>query len=316
MQQRNQIINNFLMNYFQNNNFLINSLKGDASLRIYYRVSSKNKNYILMDSKHDNSYLQFIKILYLLQKNFINVPKIIYQNDDEKILLISDFGNTTINDYLKTKIDMNIYKIAIDKLVLMQKINLNKEELPKYDDKLLLDEMLLFTNWYLPYYASIKISKNKKEQIVLLFLSIINEIKKQKFTFVHRDYHSRNIMLLDNYQDEKVAILDFQDAVIGPYSYDLVSLLKDAYVELNNTQINYLLKYYSKCANVNISILVKDFYIMAIQRFLKVLGIFTRLFHRDNKKNYLYYIPLVNKYLRSTMQYYPKLKLLDDLLTK
>jgi aminoglycoside/choline kinase family phosphotransferase len=189
----------------------------------------------------------------------------------------------------------------------MQKF-VKKDFCPSYTNKILFDEMVLFIEWYLKKYKKIELSNKEYEDLVTCFEEISKKVFSQEKFFVHRDYHSRNLMIQ---KSNNPGILDFQDALVGPITYDLVSLLKDAYIEWDEEIVlDHLVRYWEKAksnnliTNLEFSNFYKDFECMGIQRHLKILGIFARLSIRDKKNQYLENIPLVEKYLMDATERY------------
>ncbi len=303
----------WLTDYFDNNQYKLSIASDDASFRRYLRVKKDNKSFIIMDApigKEDPS--KFVKIAEYLYKNNIKVPKVYAQDLKNGFLILDDFNDTTLLSSLKEKYDINYYIDAIDNLIAIQKLPC-KNNIPPYSKKLLMQEMQLFIDWYLAKNLKTKLNNSQQKKINNLFLYLTDNALKQKQVFVHKDYHSRNLMLLKN---NNLGILDFQDAVIGPVSYDLVSLLKDAYFKINKTDLIYLLKYYYNNSDLNIDYddFIKQFDLMGLQRFIKILGIFSRLYFRDGKEQYLADIPLVKHYISAVIDKYQQTYILKDFI--
>ncbi|BAS67548.1 MAG: aminoglycoside phosphotransferase [Gammaproteobacteria bacterium] len=293
--------------FFGDENFVIVSASDDASFRRYFRVERSNSTFIAMDAppeKEDNK--SFIKIAQLLRNNNLYAPKIIEFDLIQGFLLIEDLGNTTFLQALREDNRIDLYKKSIDTLVQMQAIDCKNKHLPIYNNNLLKAEMQLLVDWYLP--------KNSQHLNALqsLFQSLSDNALSSPQVFVHRDYHVRNMMMVNG----EIALIDFQDALVGSNTYDLCSLLKDAYLELSSDEIQILLKYYYQQANIKIAFsnFEKQFELMGLQRHLKILGIFKRLSIRDGKHQYLDDIPLVEKYIRQVADKYPDFTLLKDVI--
>lgn len=295
----------------------IQPASADASFRRYFRVTSENdrKTYIVMDAPPDKEDCEpFIHITQLLRDAGVNAPEIIKQNKEQGFLLLSDLGNDIYLDHLTDERADTLYSDAIASLVLMQKIENN---LPQYNAQRLRDEMNLFEPWYLNKHLDVHLNKTQKSELESAFDFLIKSATEQPQVFVHRDYHSRNLMLLDK---NNPGVIDYQDAVIGPISYDLVSLLKDCYIEWPKNRIekwvdDYLYesdREHNKKFNRNE--FIRWFDLMGVQRHLKVLGIFSRLNHRDEKKQYLDDLPLTLKYVVDACQKYDELEPLSQLL--
>lgn len=320
--QRLNLLVDWLKFLFGDENFVIARASDDASFRRYFRikrskVSNKTREYapgynatfIAMDAppeKEDNE--TFVKITNLLKTNKLHVPKIIEFDLSQGFLLIEDLGDTTFLQALDESERMGLYQKAIDELIKMQAIKRTNNNLPIYDDALLKIEMQLLIDWYLVKSTSTYPFKQLQHIFQLLSDNALNSSQ----VFVHRDYHARNMMMVDG----EIAIIDFQDALIGSNTYDLCSLLKDAYLELSVNEIQTLLHYYYKQAGIKVkfSEFEKQFELMGLQRHLKILGIFKRLSIRDGKHQYLDDIPLVKKYVLQIADKYPEFSLLRDII--
>lgn len=302
---RQQRINQWLHSVLTDN-FHIESLAGDASFRRYHRIHLDNAEktiYILMDAPPEKeSIIEFIQVAELMA-DYVNVPDIIAKNIDEGFLLLQDFGKVEFAHLLKgaTKEEVNqYYQQAMQALINIQKIPLEngqKINLPNYDKALLMQEMDLFTGWFLPY-VNVEQTVEFGQLWEQFTRELIAQIEPQPQVIVHRDYHSRNLMQDKNPQNS-LGIIDFQDAVIGAYSYDIISLLRDAYTNFEKIQINqWLADFYQMLPSEiqqkqDFQQFHQDVIIMAVQRHLKVLGIFVRLSERDGKDRYLNNIPKV-----------------------
>ncbi|CAC9641655.1 aminoglycoside phosphotransferase family protein [bacterium endosymbiont of Bathymodiolus sp. 5 South] len=307
--QRLDLLTDWLSYFFDDENFVITSASDDASFRRYFRVERNNNTFIAMDAppeKEDSA--TFVKIATLLSANNLHAPKIITSDLAQGFLLLEDLGNTTFLQTLNKDNCINLYKKAINALVKIQKIDYENNDLPYYDDAVLKGEMQLLIDWYLPKDTS----DNHKQQLLSVFDTLSNNALNSLQVFVHRDYHARNLMLTEN----GLAIIDFQDAIIGSNTYDLCSLLKDAYLELSANDIQTLLNYYYTQASIDIefSQFEEQFELMGLQRHLKILGIFKRLSMRDGKHQYLNDLPLVKKYALQIADKYPEFSVLKDIL--
>lgn len=307
--QRLDQLEDWLEIFFDDANFTLSKASDDASFRRYFRIERSNLSFIAMDAPpaKENSKL-FIEVANLLRDNHVHAPKIIDADLAQGFLLIEDLGSTTFLQALNGKTNLDLYKLAIDELIKIQKIDVKTHSLNHYDQALLNTELSLLVDWYLP--------KNTQLQTITdlnhLFDKLIQNSLNSPQVFVHRDYHCRNLMLTH----DKITIIDFQDAVIGSNTYDLVSLLKDAYFELSVAEIQALLVYFYEQANIQSSFaeFEKQFDLMGLQRHLKILGIFKRLSIRDGKHQYLDNIPLVKKYVSQMADKYPEFSLLKALL--
>ncbi len=302
-------LEDWLENFFDDANYTLSKASDDASFRRYFRIERSNLSFIAMDAppEKENSKL-FVKIAELLRNNNIHAPKIIDKDLGQGFLLIEDLGNTTFLQALNKKNKLDLYKSATDELIKIQAIELKNQELNQYDESLLKTELALIIEWYLPK----NIEQDLINQLNQLFDQLVKNSLNSPQVFVHRDYHCRNLMITN----KTISVIDFQDAVVGSNSYDLVSLLKDAYIELNSSEVQTLLTYFYQQADIQttFSEFEKQFDLMGLQRHLKILGIFKRLSVRDNKHRYLDNIPLVEKYVLQVADKYPQLSFLKDIL--
>ncbi len=327
--QRHQVMHAWLQSVIPDKKFRVESLAGDASFRRYHRIYLENstlenttlKNttesektteqeetvYILMDAPPEQeSIAQFVQVAELMA-NTLNVPDIIAKELDEGFLLLQDFGQVEFAHLLTNASEEEIhahYTKAMKALLDLQSIEISMAEgvpLPYYDQALLSREMQLFTEWFLPYVGA-ELPVNLPTENALIWQALHDElianILTQPQVIVHRDYHSRNLML-DRADADRLGVIDFQDAVIGSYTYDLVSLLRDAYVRWDEKIISQWLAQYwqmlpqSIQASRDFEQFYQDVTVMGVQRHLKVLGIFVRLSERDGKARYLADIPKV-----------------------
>jgi len=272
------------------------SLSGDASFRKFYR----HKNIIIVLSKKDvkKNLLIYDAINKILIKNKIKAPKLISQSYKSKYIQIEDFGNLTVYQKLKknNKNKLSYYKKIIQLLNLIQKIKTKKIKtflgstyrVPKYSKKILLGEAKLFLDWYIVKKIKKKNQNILKKKLILVLKNLINKIKYSNKTFVHRDFHVSNLMI----KNKNICIIDNQDAVFGNIAYDLASLIDDVRLKTSaNFKQNVFEEYIKKNKKINIENFKNDFEILSVLRNLKIIGIFTRLSMRDNKKTYLKLIP-------------------------
>ncbi|MGL3828287.1 phosphotransferase [Candidatus Pelagibacter communis] len=286
-------------------------LKGDASSRIFYRKKYNKVSSIIVYSKKDkkSNLLVYDSINKILIKNKITAPQLLSQNYSKNFIEIQDFGNETIFNLFKNKRinKINIYKKIVNLLNRIQSISQKKVinfqnqiyKVPKYTHQILEQEAKLFTEWYIKN----KIKKSEQKKFKNSFNKIIKIlIKKIHFkndTFVHRDFHISNLMVVKN----DIGVIDSQDALIGNKTYDLASLIDDVRfqtsVALKNKIYNFYLKTQKK---LNKKYFKNDFEIISVLRNLKIIGIFTRLAVRDNKKKYLQLIPYTWKLIKLRSQ--------------
>ena len=301
-------------------NFSISAASSDASFRRYFRVKTIKDSFIVMDAPPQNESIEaFLKISQILNTINVNVPEIYEESDVLGFILMQDFGSDTYLDVLSDDNQQRLYGDSIDSLIQMQKL-VKKGLCHSYTQKILLNEMTLFIEWYLKRYKKIELTNKENEMLLTCFEKISKKVLNQEKFFVHRDYHCRNLMIQ---KSNNPGILDFQDALEGPVTYDLVSLLKDAYIEWDEEIIlDHVIRYWEKAkinnliTNLEFSTFYKDFECMGIQRHLKILGIFARLSIRDKKNQYLENIPLVERYLMDTTERYQDFHQLRNFLDK
>lgn len=287
----------------------------DASFRQYFRVTNKQdkKTYIVMDAppEKEDCY-PFVQVTELIRSAGVNAPNIIAIDIKQGFLLLDDLGNKPYLQYLNENTAEDLYIDAIDALVKMQTID---AMLPAYDEKLLQTEMDLFETWYLNRHLGIELSKTQKAVLQSVFKSLIENAEEQPQVFVHRDYHSRNLMVTDS---NNPGVIDYQDAVMGPITYDLVSLFKDCYIEWPREKVEHWLDLYlariTPTHLIDRVTLMHWFDLMGLQRHLKVLGIFARLNYRDGKAQYLDDLPLTLKYVLYISKQYKEFEPLKNLI--
>lgn len=293
--------------------FAIEVASADASFRKYYRLKNADQTYILMDaSLEKESLTPFLKVSEKLKNAGVNAPQI-YSKDLEKgYLVLEDFGNTNLLDILDQNNFETLYKQSIEEIVKMQ--NADITSLPLYDKKFLHFEMDLMQEWYLKQKLHLQLSEQENEMLSQTLDRISEVVLSQpQDVFVHRDFHSRNIMVKP---DGSLGVIDYQDAMSGAITYDLVSLLKDCYIAFDREQIETLVLYFRDrlLLDVDNATFIKWFDFMGLQRHIKVLGIFSRLHLRDGKDGYLKDIPLTLSYVIETAARYDETKELSAFL--
>ena len=288
-------------------------ISGDASFRRYFRFFDQGRNLIAVDAPPEKEALNpFLAVTKLLQKHAIQTPTIITHNLESGFLVLTDLGDTLLFETLeRTK---EPYSNALEVLGKIQTIAA-LDDLPLYSEILLRKEMSLFDEWFLKAHLKLEISSHDSAKISKAKDLLCKTALAQKPVFVHRDYHSRNIMV----GEKDLFLIDYQDAVIGPYTYDLVSLLKDCYCRWPNQLVEaWALSFWQNQRERltqlpdDANTFLRDFHLMGLQRHLKVLGIFCRLAIRDDKKQYLDDLPRVLGYVLETLQAYPEFELLHE----
>lgn len=317
---RKQQLEAWLQQVLNNEPFTLTTASADASFRRYFRVHIANRTLIAMDAPPPQEDCRpFVRIAKLLLAAGLNVPEIVAEDVEHGFLLLSDLGDTTYLSVLNAENVSKLYGDAAQALIKMQLAS-QPDALPPYDEALLTREMQLFPDWYLAKHLDVTLDDAQVAVLQQTFALLNQNILAQAKVTVHRDYHSRNLMVCDN----NPGVLDFQDAVYGPITYDLVSLLKDAYIAWDEEQIiDWVARYWQSAKKAGLPVpldfgeFYRDFEWMGAQRHIKVLGIFARLYHRDGKDGYLKDMPLVMEYLRKVCGRYvelkPMLKLLNAL---
>jgi len=272
----------------------------DASFRSYYRVEQGTDSWILMDAPPEKeSCERFIVVANKLRGVKLSAPEIVEQDSAQGFLMLTDFGGTDYLSVLDTKTEGPLYADALAALLKMQ-TTIECGDLPDYDENLLAQEMDLFRDCFLRDLLGIELDESRQTQWASIKNTLVQNALEQPQVFVHRDYHSRNLMKIDN---NNPGILDFQDAVKGPITYDLVSLLRDCYIAWPPDRVDQLALDFYEIARVNKLVDVKPanflrwFNLMGIQRHLKAIGIFARLKLRDAKDGYLKDIPRTLEYI-------------------
>lgn len=310
-------VNEWLTAILPYSEFNLEVASSDASFRRYFRVHQHDHSRIVMDAPPEHEDIDsFVRIAEFLSSTGTHVPRIFAKNLEQGFLLLSDLGNTSYLSALNEQSADALYRAAIDEIIKMQLAPTADIELASYDDEKLLAELRLFPDWFIQKHLSL----TPPPELNAVFELLIANASEQPQYFVHRDYHSRNLMLG---ADNEVGVIDFQDAVIGPVTYDVVSLLRDCYIEWPQTRLDNWLDYYLEQAVENQlltgddrSEFIRWFDLMGLQRHLKVLGIFCRLNYRDGKAGYMNDLPLTLKYVLRVTARYPELAPLHQYLTQ
>lgn len=294
------------------------AVSGDASFRRYFRGHTQSGTVVLVDAPPDRENSKpFIDVARRLLAAGVRAPKILAADLAAGFMCLEDFGNELLwpavdsarvaADYREAR---DLYQRCFDALLLIQRADAGG--LTPYDDALLLREMRLFSEWFCGGLLQQRLTPAENAVVEHAFAVLSRSAQGQPQVFVHRDYHSRNLMLLPN---GAIGVIDFQDAVRGPVTYDLVSLLKDCYIEWPRSEVNaWALAYAAQAerhgilSNVVAAHFLRDFDLMGAQRHIKVLGIFSRLWLRDGKPGYLKDIPLTFRYLQQVVAEQGELK--------
>lgn len=293
-------------------------LAGDASFRRYFRVMVADQSFVAMDAPPQLENCQpFIAIAKAFEQSLVRFPRIFSIDLQQGFLLLSDFGDRQLLPLLNDETADALYRTAIDVLCEMQRCHaVSNYALPHFDDAQFWREFEIFYTWYVKKHMNYGLSVDEENQLKNTYQLLIDAAKSQPVVFVHRDYHSRNIMLC---ADGELGVLDFQDALWGPITYDLVSLLRDCYIVWSESQVQqWTTCFYEKnkhqMGDIDFATFMRWFDWMGLQRHLKCLGIFSRLYYRDQKNGYLKEIPRVLDYVMSVCNRYPELAGLAHLL--
>ncbi len=290
----------------------------DASFRRYFRIVSGGESRIVMDAPPEKEDCgPFVKIARELHAIGLHVPEILAEDLDQGFLLLSDLGSTPYLDVLNDESVEQLYGDAMEALTVLQSRGPGEGQLPAYDRTLLMNEMGLFRDWYLGEHLGLSMDETAQRDLEDSFSLLADVALEQPRVAVHRDYPSRNLMVCER----NPGIIDFQDAVFGPMSYDLVSLLRDCYIAWPRERVEgWALGFRDRALEQGIIDSVDDatflrwFDLMGVQRHLKASGIFARLNHRDGKPGYLNDIPRTLGYVREVVGRYPELASLQPWL--
>lgn len=302
----------------------IRSASSDASFRRYFRVDAApdaGGSLIVMDAPPPmENCAPFVHAARVLARSGVSVPRIVASDLARGLLLLEDFGSTTYLEQLDAQRAPALYGDALRALVRLQ-ADSRENDFEPYDDARLRAELELFPQWYIARHLGISLAPSEQQTLQESFDLIVQCALAQPRVHVHRDYHSRNLMVLPDARNP--GVLDFQDALYGPITYDLVSLLRDAYIRWEEDQVlDWAIRYWEQARRAKLPVssdfgeFYRDFEWMGLQRHLKVLGIFARLSHRDGKDRYLADLPLVMRYVREVSTRYLALKPLALLLDR
>jgi N-acetylmuramate 1-kinase len=318
MHERENALKEWLKEIIPSTDFILNPLAGDASFRRYFRVQYNGLSQIVMDAPPEKEALgPFIHITNVLTQANVRTPTIIAQNIEQGFLLLNDLGDVLLLTELQNDTVDFYYKKAIDTLLQFQKCSITESYSSSFNKEFMLKEMNLCSEWFFDKYLSLELHEEEYSLVQKAIHWIADELVTQPLVFIHRDYHSRNIMLLQEEQNP-LAVIDFQDAMLGPITYDLVSLLKDCYISWPREQVvNWVYYFYEHSAQaqqLSQQDFLRAFDLCGLQRHLKVLGVFCRLYLRDGKARYLADLPLTLKYVLECSESYEELHPLFNFL--
>jgi hypothetical protein len=289
-------------------------MPGDASFRRYFRVKQPNKTYVVMDAVAEKtSCVPFTAIAAGLRSLGLQAPEIIAFDKEQGFILLTDFGDQLFLKTVNIHNAEKYYGIALDTLAVLQACrDISGWRLPPFTSDFMRNELNLFKEWFLQKHVGLTLSVSTTRNLAQCFNFLAESAALQPQVFMHRDYHSANLMVLP---DDQLGILDFQDAFIGPLTYDLVSLLRDCYIDWPNEMVTKLaLQYRDRLVMFRVSDeeFLRWLDLMGLQRHLKALLTFSRKYWRDGNSNYLQYIPRTMKYITMISQRYDECKPLVD----
>ena len=323
---RDQLLTDWVAQRFPGQDVPIVPASADASFRRYFRLSLPDgTTRILMDAPPEHEDCRpFIKVAALLAKAGLAAPRVLDQDLEQGFLLLTDLGRIGYLEALHADLSLadTLIRPVLDTLVRWQLAS-SAATLPPYDAALLRRELELFPEWFIGRHLGVTLDANEKLLLERSFKYLINAALNQPKVYVHRDFMPRNLMLVESEQALTPAIIDFQDAVYGPITYDVVSLFRDAFISWDEEQeIDWVVRYWEKARAAGLPVRAdfgdfwREYELMGLQRHLKVLGIFCRLKYRDGKDKYIEDLPRFMRYAKKTAGRYLPLKPLLNLLDK
>jgi aminoglycoside/choline kinase family phosphotransferase len=312
MHERESALKEWLIDTIKHKDFTLTALAGDASFRRYFRLHCDGSTWIVMDAPPEKEDLgPFVHVAKTLANAKVCTPEILAINKKQGFLLLSDFGDQLLLNKLHAETVNSYYHDAIGTLFKIQKCSIEDPTLPSFDRAFMLKEMNLCPEWFFKAYLSLDLNQEEQRLVQKAMNWIAIEVSQQPLTFIHRDYHSRNLMLIDKPKESTLGVIDFQDAMRGPLTYDLVSLLKDCYISWPREQVLEWVAFFHArselASRYSLVEFIRAFDLCGLQRHLKVLGIFCRLYLRDNKAGYLANLPLTLKYVLECSEIYEEL---------
>ena len=305
MQTRETALNEWLKIILGETAFTLTPLAGDASFRRYFRLHTEGLTRVVMDAPpNKEAVAPFIQIAELLAAHGIHIPTIYAVDNKQGFLLLEDLGDALLLSVLSSENVDKHYTLAMRTLLDIQRI---PATVPAFDTIFMLNELSLFREWFLEAYLGLKLNMQESTLLKNAFDGLTTQIAGQPQVLIHRDYHSRNLIVTG----DALGVIDFQDAMKGPYTYDLVSLLKDCYIQWPREKIMQWTAYFHQHLPLEnrppLAIFNREFDFCGLQRHLKVLGVFCRLYLRDKKPGYLRDLPLTFNYVMSCLEAYDAL---------
>lgn len=326
LQGRDLLVHDWVAQRFSKQRVEITPASADASFRRYFRLGLEDgSSRILMDAPPDKEDCRpFIQVAKLLEKAAIAAPRVLDQDLEQGFLLLTDLGRIGYLEALKADLSLadTLMRPVLDVLVRWQRSSA-PATLPPYDGALLRRELALFPEWFIGRHLDFELGNEEKTMLERSFNYLINSALNQPKVFVHRDFMPRNLMVVESEQTLTPAVIDFQDAVYGPITYDVVSLFRDAFISWEEEQeLDWVVRYWEKARAAGLPVRVdfgdfwREYELMGLQRHLKVLGIFCRLKYRDGKDKYSEDLPRFMRYAKKTASRYLPLKPLLNLLDR
>lgn len=308
MQTREIALNEWLKSIGMSS-FTMVPLAGDASFRRYYRLHMGDDTRIIMDAPPEKEALtSFLKIGTLLSKNDVYTPRVYATNQTLGFALLEDLGDELLFNVISQKNVDKLYALAMKTVMTIQRVPLTTQTIPSFDKTFILNELNVFREWFLTAYLNLPLSTDEGHLLDQTFETLASDIAHQPQVLIHRDYHSRNLLLTH----KGLGVIDFQDAMKGSYAYDLVSLLKDCYLQWPEIKIKqWVTSFYDLnplVQTVSLPEFHRAFDLCGLQRHLKVLGVFCRLHLRDHKSGYLRDLPLTFHYVMACLEGYKDFK--------
>jgi N-acetylmuramate 1-kinase len=319
--QRLELVHDWLARQFPGRPLSVAPASADASFRRYFRVTfDDGLTRIVMDAPPEHEDCRpFVHVAGLLHEAGVHAPEILAEDLERGLLLLTDLGSTTYLDALDASNADDLFRDALDALVKWQLAS-RPDALPPYDEALLRRELNLFPDWYVARHLGSPLTAPQQEALERIQVLLLQNVLAQPKVFVHRDYMPRNLMVCEH----NPGVLDFQDAVYGPVSYDVASLFRDAFISWEEERVlDWSVRYWEKARRAGLPVdadfgaFYRDMEWMGLQRHLKVLGIFARINYRDGKPKYLADTPRFMNYVRQVSARYAQLaplaRLLDEL---
>lgn len=300
--EKQSILTEFLLGALKFNNISVKAIDQDCSTRVYYRIKSSSESFIMMDSSLESqSFFDFIKVQRILTDIELTPPKIIHADINNMLLLLEDFGDYSLKPYLEKNPNNKVefYKNAIELLIKLHSYGASKE-LNYYSEDVLLNGLRKSViKSYLPSIHPIITSEEAGNELEQIFASLLKNYASIKKVIVLRDYHAENLMVLDN---KTLGVIDFQDAMNGSATYDILSLLEDARIDVSSNISSYCINYYLERSNCNIEEFKYYYSVLSAQRNLRIIGLFHKFGYLDNKIKYKKCLPRVINYLNIRLQ--------------